>query len=72
MVPQQRLSDILQDTFAPAAQFSRENKLGWYKRGKLGRRFRWELTELGYDKKFVDTAATSLIACVTRNPPLGA
>ena len=72
MVPQQRLSDILEDTFAPATQFTRENKLGWYKRGKLGRRFRWELIELGYDKKFVDTAVTRLIACVTRHSPLSA
>ena len=67
MVPQQRLSDILEDTFAPAAQFSRENKLGWYKRAKLGQHFRWELIELGYDKRFVDTAAAGLIVCVTRN-----
>lgn len=72
MVPQQRLSDILEDTFAPATQFGRENKLGWYKRGKLGKHFRWELIELGYDKKFIDTAATRLIACVTRHPPLRA
>jgi len=70
MVSQQRLSDILEEVFARAAHFSRENKLGWYKRGKLGRDFRWELIELGYDKKFVDTAAARLIVCVTRNPSL--
>jgi hypothetical protein len=68
MVSQQRLSGILEEVFARAAHYSRENQLGWYKRAKLGRDFRWELIELGYDRKFVDTAAVSLMLCVTRNP----
>jgi len=68
IVSQQRLSGILEQVFTRAAKFSRENKLGWYKRAKLGRDFRWELTELGYGEKFVDTATESLILCVTRNP----
>ena len=68
MVSQQRLSEILDEVFAHAADFSRENKLGWYKRARLGRRFRWELKEMGYDDKFVGTAAKGLILCVSRNP----
>jgi hypothetical protein len=70
MVPQQRLSDILEEVFTRAVDYSRENKLGWYKRARLGQHFRWELIELGYDKRFVDTAAAGLIVCVTRNPSL--
>jgi hypothetical protein len=68
MVSQQRLSRILDDVFAQAANFSRENKLGWYKKAKLGNDFRWELSELGYDEKFVSAATEGLILCVTRNP----
>ena len=70
MVSQQRLSDILEEVFTSAAHFTSENKLGWYKRAKLRRDFRWELVELGYDKKFVDTATASLVVCMTRDPSL--
>jgi hypothetical protein len=68
MVSQRRLSGILEEVFARATQFSRENKLGWYKRAKLTNDFRWELAELGYDDKFVDAATEGLILHVTRNP----
>jgi hypothetical protein len=67
MVSQQRLSSILEQVFARATAFSREHKLGWYKRARLGNDFRWELNELGYDKKFIDTATEGLILCVSRN-----
>jgi hypothetical protein len=70
MVSQQRLSDILDEVFARAADFSRENKLGWYKRARLGNDFRWELKELGYDAKFVDAATEDMILQLTRNPAL--
>jgi len=67
MVSGQRLSGILEEVFARATEFARENKLGWYKRARLGNDFRWELNELGYDEKFVATATESLILCVTRD-----
>ena len=70
VVSQQRLSEILEQVFARATDFSRENTLGWYKRARLGQRFRWELKEMGYDEKFVGTAAKGLIRCVTRNPSI--
>jgi hypothetical protein len=70
MVSQQRLSGILEEVFARATQFSRENKLGWYKRARLANDFRWELAELGYDEKFVNAATEDLILHVTRNPTL--
>ncbi len=70
VVSQQRLSEILEVVFSRVTNFSQENRLGWYKRAKLGRKFRWELKELGYDKKFVDTATEGLILCASRNPSL--
>ena len=70
IVSQPRLSGILEQVFARAATFTRENKLGWYKRARLGNDFRWELTELGYDEKFVATATEGLIFYVTRKPSL--
>ena len=70
VVSQQRLSDILEEVFTCVTDFGRENKLGWYKRTRLGANFRWELNELGYDKKFIDTATEALILCASRNPSL--
>ena len=70
MVSQQRLSDILEEVFARAAEFGQENKLRWHQRISLGKDFRWELNELGYDEKFVDLATDGLILCVSRNPSL--
>jgi hypothetical protein len=70
VVSQARLSGILEEVFTRATDFSREHQLGWYKRARLGNDFRWELNELGYDKKFVDTTTEGLILCVSRNPSL--
>lgn len=64
-VSQQRLSDILEEVFAQVAGSTRENKLGWAKRIRLGNGFRWELREMGYDEKFIAVAADGLIAHVT-------
>jgi len=66
MVSQKRLSGILEEAFTRAAEFNRENKLGWYKKAKLGNEFRWELKEMGFDKKFIDVATEGLIVYVTR------
>jgi len=68
VVSPQRVSGILEEVFARASAFSQENKLGWYKRARLGQEFRWELNELGYDEKFVDTASEGLTRCLTRFP----
>ncbi len=68
MVSQKRLSGILEEAFTRAAEFNRENRLGWYKKAKLGNEFRWELKELGYDQKFIEGATEGLIVYVTRGP----
>jgi hypothetical protein len=70
VVSQQRASEILEEVFTRTTDFNREHKLGWYKRARLGRNFRWELNELGYDKKFIDTATEGLILYVSRNSSL--
>ncbi len=68
LVSPQRLSGIFEEVFARASEFARENKLGWYKKNRLGSDFRWELNELGYDEKFVDSAAEGLILRLSRDP----
>lgn len=65
---QKRLTAILEDTFARAVQFRTEHKLGIYKKARLGNTFRWELQELGYSEKFIETATEGLVVYVARKP----
>jgi hypothetical protein len=65
-VSPQRISDILEEVLSRAVDFRRDNKLGWYKRARLGSEFKWELKELGYDEKFIDMATGRLILCLSR------
>ena len=66
MVSQKRLTAILEEAFNKARQFNTENQLGMLKKAKLGNTFKWELKEMGYDKKFVDMATEGLIVYLTR------
>ena len=68
MISQNRLTTILEESFGKAAEFQKEQKLGWYNRAKLVNEFQWELKEIGYDKKFVDLATEGLLVYVTRGP----
>lgn len=68
LVSQKRLTAILEDAFARAHQFNKENRLGWFRKSKLGNTFKWELKEMGYDDKFVDMATEGLIVFLTRGP----
>ena len=45
---------VIQVVLAKAQQFRLGAKLNFYKKAKLGNAFRWRLTDLGYDKDFVD------------------
>ncbi len=68
MVSQKRLTTILEEAFNRAHHFNHEQKLGMYKKAKLGNTFKWELKEMGYDKKFVEMATEGLIVYLTRGP----
>ncbi len=63
---QKRLTTILEETFDKAVGFKNEHKLGVYKKARLGNTFRWQLQELGYSEKFVETATEGLVVYVAR------
>lgn len=63
---QKRLTSLLEDTFGKAVSFKNEHKLGVYKKARLGNTFRWELQELGYSEKFVETATEGLVVYIAR------
>ena len=66
MLSEKRLTRILDDVCSQAAAYKNEHKLGVYKKARLGNTFRWELEELGYSKKFVETATEGLVVYLTR------
>ncbi len=63
---EKRLTRILEEVCKQAAAFKEEHKLGVYKKARLGNTFRWELEELGYSKKFIETATEGLVVYLTR------
>ncbi len=66
MLSEKRLTRILEDVCSQAATFKKQHKLGVYKKARLGNTFRWELEELGYSKRFVETATEGLVVYLTR------
>jgi hypothetical protein len=65
------LTTILEDTFQRATEFTKDNKLGVYKKARLGNTFRWELQEMGYSDKFVEVATEGIIVHVSRKEAAG-
>ena len=63
-----RVTKILEDTFQKAAEFNSRQKLGVYKKARLGNTFRWELKERGYSESFIEMATEGLLVYVTRKP----
>jgi hypothetical protein len=63
---ERRLTRILEDTCNRALAFKNEHKLGVYKKARLGNTFRWELEEMGYSRKFIDTATEGLVVYLAR------
>ncbi|HYE36626.1 hypothetical protein [Methylocaldum sp.] len=61
-----RLSRILEDSYNKAQQYKQANKLGVYRKARLGNNFRWELKELGYSSEFIDTATEGLVVYLSR------
>lgn len=52
---------ILEGLGARAVRFHEQNKLGVYKKAKLGNTFKWKLRELGYSNAFAERATKELV-----------
>ena len=52
---------ILEGLSARAVRFHDQNKLGVYRKAKLGNVFKWKLKELGYSDAFAERATKELI-----------
>ena len=65
-ISENRLTRVLEETFDQAAAFQEVNKLGVYRKAKLGAEFKWQLKELGYTDKFIEVATEGLMVYITR------
>ena len=67
-VKPQKLVEVLEEICREALGFKNQHKLGIYKKARLGNAFRWELTELGYEKRFVEDITQRLVVYISRKP----
>jgi hypothetical protein len=52
---------ILEGLAARAVRYHTEQKLGIYRKAKLGNVFKWKLKELGYSDEFVERATKEIV-----------
>jgi hypothetical protein len=64
----QRTAEILDEAFAHAHQFRQEHQIGVLSKAWLGRIFRRELREIGYDEEFVELATARLASKLAHRP----
>jgi len=58
---------ILEGLGTRAVRFNAQNKLGIYKKAKLGNVFKWKLKELGYSDDFAERATKDIITRLAVN-----
>jgi hypothetical protein len=61
-----RLTRILEDMCERAIAFRDEQRLGWLGKARLGNAVRWQLTEKGYRKQFVELATEALVVKISQ------
>ena len=64
---QNQLKVILEGLGARAVRFHKDNKLGVYKKAKLGNVFKWKLKELGYSEGFSERATKEIVTRLAVN-----
>jgi hypothetical protein len=62
----EKLRSTLDEICREALGFKNLHKLGIYKKARLGNSFRWELTALGYENRFVEEATQRLVVHISR------
>jgi|SRR5882724_9741058 len=63
---QERIEEIVEQTFAAALHSEGEHRIGFVGRTRLRNALRRELREIGYDEKFVNFAVEKFMAQLTR------
>jgi hypothetical protein len=61
-----RLTRIVEDACERAVAFRAEHRLGWLGKARLANAFRWALTDLGYQKDFVEFTTEAVVVHLSR------
>ncbi|MEO8037159.1 MAG: hypothetical protein ABI794_00220 [Betaproteobacteria bacterium] len=61
-----QLAVVTEGLYARALRFHQENRLGVFRKAKLGNVFRWQLKELGYSENFVENVTKGLVVRLAR------
>jgi hypothetical protein len=56
-----QLDVVTEGLYARALRFHQENRLGLFRKAKLGNTFRWQLKELGYTEAFAERVTKGLV-----------
>ena len=56
-----QLEVVTEGLYARALRFHQENRLGLFRKAKLGNTFRWQLKELGYTESFIERLTKGLV-----------
>jgi hypothetical protein len=65
-VAPKRLVSVLEQICGKALGFREQHELGIYRKARLGNTFRWERTELGYGKEFVEDVTQRMVVHISR------
>ena len=60
-----RITKVLEDVLDEAAAYTKQNRLGVYKKARLANTFKWQLKELGYSDSFVEVATEAIMVYIT-------
>jgi hypothetical protein len=61
-----QLAVITEGLYTRALRFHQENRLGVFRKAKLGNTFRWQLEELGYTREFAERVTKGLVVRLAR------
>lgn len=61
-----RITIILERAYKKAKSYDDAQHMNWIRRAQFANAFRWRLTEIGYNEKFVDLATEGLIVELSR------
>lgn len=61
-----QLAVVTEGLYARALRFHQENRLGLFRKAKLGNTFRWQLQELGYTEGFAENVTKGLVVRLAR------
>jgi len=64
---EKKLGRALNLVYGRAREFKRENRLGVYRKARLGNAFRWELKEMGYREAFIEQATKGLVLNISQD-----